>query len=94
MSKAEIAGRNDAQDWMRDNADLDKWEAAVKPGALIADEGLVNSCSDGTLSEHLGVPELRDADGNFSNAAYEAFRAYSRAWRETVEAQIADSERD
>lgn len=83
MSKAAQEGQSDANTWMNENPRSD-WEGAIRPGTLGADEALINALGVNEAAKFLGVARPH-VNGELTKKAYEAFRAYARAWTATVE---------
>ena len=80
--QAVLHGIKDAQVWMNEN-DRAEWSASVRPGQLGADEALINALGSEEVAALFGVVTGSDA---FS----EACRDYSRAWADTVRAELAE----
>lgn len=83
MSKATREGQSDALTWMNENPQSE-WERAIRPGTLGADEELINALGVTEAAKFLGV-QRPYVDGELTQKAYAAFRAYARAWAATIE---------
>lgn len=95
-SPAELAGAEDAETWIQelgDACDLATLRAAVAPGTLGADEALINSIGSDKAAEVLGAPLAYDEADEYTTESRKRFMAacgaYSAAWRERVEDEIA-----
>jgi hypothetical protein len=83
-------GFADACDWIEDIRDgslVDSLRAALKPGQLEADEGLINALTREELADLVGVA-LRDDDGGWTHEAWTWFAGYNAGWRSAIEDRL------
>lgn len=78
-------GKNDAADWMSETPHW-QWPAAIAPGTLGADEGLINALGYTAVAKLFGVAEC-------SPEFTDACKHYNDAWDEAVRAALKETEK-
>jgi len=91
LARAIENGRDDAETWLGDEP-RDNWAAAIRPGTLGADEGLINAIGMDEVGKLFGMTMY--LDGVLRPEAYEALGAYSWAWEQRVREELARDNKD